>query len=171
MHVGHRRESTNSMQQQFAGYGMRSKWSSVCVILRDVLLHPGHQGIYYLCRYWSPRLGLQCWLWSGCTPMAKRWSVSGDFWKERLWCGSTTMQVGAQPPPLFFLLLEASYCISRPGREWAQRPHMHLPLTESFSISLTCLSVAEYGWNVSLGVDRDEYRGKGHRWGKKKDRV
>lgn len=34
MHVGHRGEPTNSMQQQFAGYGMRSKWSSVCVLLR-----------------------------------------------------------------------------------------------------------------------------------------
>lgn len=162
-----------TMQQQFGGYRVGSRGSSVCVLLRDFLLHPGHQGIYYLGRYWNRQLGLQCWLWSGCMPMAKSWSVSGAFWKERLWCGSTTMQVGAQPlHPLFFSPFKPATVSPGLAESEPRGPTCASPmLTGSFSTSLTCLSVVEYGWNVSLGVERDEYRGKRHRWGDRKDRV
>lgn len=53
----------------------------------------GVRWLFPLYRVWVPQAGPRSWRCSGCMPTVRTWSVSGSFWKGRLWPGFTATQV------------------------------------------------------------------------------
>lgn len=171
MHVGHWREPRNYAA---AIWGIQSgEQGKFCMCSLERLLAPSWTSGNLLSGQvlepsaWATMLAV-IWLHANGKELKCEWSLLER--KAVVWLHNNAGRSTAPTPflsPFKPATVSPGLAESEPRGPACTSPM----LTGSFSTSLTCPSVVEYGWNVSLGVDRDEYRGKGHRWGDRKDRV